>query len=423
MPKEKKSVQDQTAAETKSIGFDYQYYYFLYKMIQMKTGQTLGYEVKDDVHIDKENGDLILIQLKHSLDEKANITEKDSDLWKTISNWIKIINDDTQGRSNITDQLTYITKTTFLLVTNKSSTTTNTFLKHINEFRNGCKKLIELKEHLEKVGTPSKGNKPSLVDGFIALLLQQEDSWLEAFLKKVNFLFNKDSLIDAIKLKIKEKNVQDSRINDVYDSIDSNLRTLIYDTVKSGQKITINFDLFHRKFTKFFELGRSKSLPIRSRIPDGPMLPSNPLDYTSIKQLIDAEILDDSDDDFIDELIKIFTDKLLMHNNEERWLQDSEITTDEISEFNKLAIKKWKNKFDGVHITLKKELRKKGMEKINKDQLNELASKCYFSVLDLNLTLDETNLETELSNGKFYLLSDHPAIGWVYDWQERYVKS
>jgi hypothetical protein len=420
--KEERSVQEQTAAETKSIGFDYQYYYFLYKMIQLETGQTIGYEVKDDVHIDKENGNLILIQLKHSINTKANLTEKDSDLWKTISNWIQVINDKSQHRSNLDEQLHYISNTTFLLVTNKSSTTTNTFLQSINKFREGTQTLSNIRDHLKKVCTPEKGKKPSVVDSYISLFLSQKDSWLKAFLKRIDFLLSKDSLIDAIKFKIKEKNVIESRIDDVYESIDSNLRSIIYETVKSGQKVTISFDTYYQKFTKFYELGGRKKLLIRSSITDQPV-PTNPLDYMSIKQLVESEIMDNRDVDFNDELIRIFTDKLLMHNNEKRWLQDSEITDHEIKEFNKLAIRKWKNEFDRIHASLKKELRTIDLEDVDENLLNDLALKCYHDVLSIQLTLDETNLETELSNGKFYLLSNQPVIGWVYDWQERYKNS
>jgi hypothetical protein len=72
-------------------------------MVQLKSGQSVGYEVKDDVHIDKPDGKQILIQLKHSIETKSdgkifNLTEKDPDLWKTISNWVKIINDKAENR-------------------------------------------------------------------------------------------------------------------------------------------------------------------------------------------------------------------------------------------------------------------------------------------------------------------------------------
>jgi len=414
-----KSVQDQTAADTKSIGFDYQYYYFLYRMVQLEKGQTVGYEVKDDVHIDKENGDSVLIQLKHSLDSKANLTEKDDDLWKTIANWTKLINDGAQNRSNLDEQLEYIKKTSFLLVTNKSSTKTNKFLQYIKAFNEGNKELSDIKSYLIKISAPKKGKSPSVVDGYIILLLSQDDIWLDGFFNKMGFLLSKDSLIESIKTKIKGKNIIENRVDDVYESIDSNLRTFIYDEVKAGKKININFDLYYKKFTKYYEMGRRKGLLIRSQ-DTGVPVPSNPMDYISIKQLIDTEIMDENDLDFNEEIIRIFTDKLLMNNNEKRWLQDSEITNQDINNFNKRTIRKWKNNFDKIHALLKKELRTTNLIDVDKEKLNILALECYQEILSLNLTLDETDLELELSNGKFYILSDQPEIGWAYDWRERY---
>lgn len=416
------SVQDQTAAETKSIGFDYQYYYFLYKMIQLKSGQSIGYEVKDDVHIETENGKEILIQLKHSIYEKANLSEKDSDLWKTISNWIKIINDKTQNRLNKNEQLNYMNNTNFLLVTNKSSTSTNTFFQLIEDFNRGNKSLSDVVNHLKTISTPKPGKKPSQVDDYITLLISQPNDWLELFLSKVNFLMSKDSLIDAIKTKIKEKNVLESRLDDVYTSIDSNLRTLMFETVKNRKKITIPFDLYYKKFTKYYELGgRGRKLLIRFKDSSN-SVPHNPSEYLSIKQLVESEIISDCDYDYIDQLIQIFSDKLFMYNNEQKWLQSSEITNDELKEFNKSTIRKWKRVFDKIHASLKQELRKKSLADFDNNKLNALALECYHDVLNIQLTLDETDLDVELSNGKFYLLSEQPVIGWTFDWEERYKK-
>jgi hypothetical protein len=54
---------DKTSAEDKSIGFDYQYYYFLSKLLNLKKGQVLGLEVMDDVHSELNDNTKILVQL------------------------------------------------------------------------------------------------------------------------------------------------------------------------------------------------------------------------------------------------------------------------------------------------------------------------------------------------------------------------
>ena len=55
MGKEKTHI-EKTAAETKSIGFDYQYYFFLWKLLSLRKGESVGLEVKDDVHTWSEKG-------------------------------------------------------------------------------------------------------------------------------------------------------------------------------------------------------------------------------------------------------------------------------------------------------------------------------------------------------------------------------
>jgi hypothetical protein len=65
---------DKTSAEDKSIGFDYQYYYFLNELLRLKSGQTAGYEVLDDVHIELADGNTLLIQLKHTVQTMRKAT-------------------------------------------------------------------------------------------------------------------------------------------------------------------------------------------------------------------------------------------------------------------------------------------------------------------------------------------------------------
>ena len=37
-----------------------------------------------------------------------------------------------------------------------------------------------------------------------------------------------------------------------------------------------------------------------------------------------------------------------------------------------------------------------------------------------NLLLADHRLDTEISNGYYYLLSNTPEIGWHYDWEHKY---
>jgi len=125
-----KSFTEQTSADTTEIGFHYQYYYFLYRLLNLKSGQSVGLEVKDDVHTDLDNDTQILFQLKHTVQLSAAgnpiaLTELDSDLWKTMHNWAKIISDKAADRNQTSKQNEFIKKTEFHLITNKSESSRN----------------------------------------------------------------------------------------------------------------------------------------------------------------------------------------------------------------------------------------------------------------------------------------------------------
>ena len=134
--KKEKTQSEIASAEKKSIGFDYQYYFFLWKLLSLETGESVGLEVKDDVHTELNNDEQIFYQIKHTIKKKAdgsaaNLTESDNDLWKTLSNWVKIITDKADDRADKNKQLAFIKKTCFVLASNKSSSDSNKIVKSI----------------------------------------------------------------------------------------------------------------------------------------------------------------------------------------------------------------------------------------------------------------------------------------------------
>ncbi|MEI7177821.1 hypothetical protein WCT65_02000 [Pectobacterium carotovorum] len=86
---------DKIAADKTSLGFEFQDFVYIEKLIELRPGQTLGLELHDDIHVetigeDSSIKDLLLIQVKHSVNP-GNITERDIDLWKTLHNWLKLV--------------------------------------------------------------------------------------------------------------------------------------------------------------------------------------------------------------------------------------------------------------------------------------------------------------------------------------------
>ena len=122
------TLEEQHTAMGTIAGFVYQFYYFLYKILTAEKGNTISFELYDDVATESQNG-LTYCQLKHTVQQAASVGEKDvkltdraSDLWKAISVWMKLIvgeEKDGTKRSN-EEQSAYIAERKFHFVTNKS---------------------------------------------------------------------------------------------------------------------------------------------------------------------------------------------------------------------------------------------------------------------------------------------------------------
>ncbi|MGN7804925.1 hypothetical protein ACTJKE_19705 [Ensifer sp. 22521] len=393
-----------TSAEDQSIGFDYQYYYFLNELLNLKSGQVVGLEVLDDVHIERPDGSYLLIQLKHTVQRNAqdlpiNLTTMDSDLWKSFSNWCKVIADPAEGRVTVPSQLAFIEKTGFLLASNKSDNDKNTMLVSIDAFKAGTKTHAELVADVTSLKAQSKD---ATIHGYIDDVLKLDPTVSQRFFSQLRFALGRDQIIDECKTSIAEKQIDASRIDDVFHAIDSEIRQNSYTTVKAGKKITISFEEFTRKYRRHFDKARSGGLLFR-KFP--PVLPDNLLGQTFIKQLVD---IDDISDNNIEFHTKFTTRRLHFRDNLERLIQDGDITQSDIDELEEEASAMWEGKF---------------LEAYSGPQATDEVASARAIVGDLRqrkLTLASQAMPIPMSNGGFYDLSDRPVIGWLSNWKDRY---
>ena len=135
---------DITSADTKQVGFDYQYLYFMDRLLQLSPGDEIGYEALDDVHvISSTTGETAYIQTKHTIDLSSdgtpvNLTTLSEDLWKTLSNWSQLIKDPQEQRNTESSQLSFINRSKFILVTNRNTTNNSVSLLLDKTKENDC---------------------------------------------------------------------------------------------------------------------------------------------------------------------------------------------------------------------------------------------------------------------------------------------
>ena len=109
--------------------FEYQWNYFVLMLLKENDdAATVSFELLDDVDIQTEEG-ITLYQIKHSVrksskGETINLSNRDTDLWKTISIWMKFIE----------EQPDILENSTFELITNKEISE-NAFVKAVEAYK------------------------------------------------------------------------------------------------------------------------------------------------------------------------------------------------------------------------------------------------------------------------------------------------
>ncbi len=403
------SIQEQHTAGAQAIGFDYQIYYFMLLALELRHGQKIGFEVKDDVHIDKGDGTTILFQTKHTVVENANgtvqnLTTLDSDLWKTLSNWADFI------KSGNKD---YLEKHSFVLVTNKNENN-NDFIKSLIDFK-ANKDYDKIIEKLNELKTKTKDET---IQKYIDNLRSLDKIKLSTFLSKLTIETGVDEIIERIKNKLlmlyREKHI----VETIYDSLYSNLQLSKYLEIKAGEKFEITFDDFNKKFGKCFKVSTGiQKLPTRN-FPI--FLPENPEEQVFIKQLIDiGEIQIGSED-----IIKYTTLMLRFLRHFTYWSDEENfILFSEVDDFRRDSIARWSNEFKAKYRQVERKIDSGATINSLENEIKDLGIELveYIRRLDLSIG-DYLPLGVDFTNGHYYLLSNNLEIGWHFDWQNKYRK-
>lgn len=399
---------DLTSADTKIIGFDFQYFYFINELLKLDVGQSVGFEAKDDVHIELSSNSKIiikLVQLKHTVQKNKNetpinLTDKDDDLWKSLSNWCKIICDKTQARGTIRAQLAYLEDIEFIIATNKKISK-NKFISNINKFIDKRLKFSEVTDYLcdlEK-NTKDEGVKKHIHD--VTVLNQNV---LESFFRRLSFIDTGDEIIASIKLNIQRKMIAEDRVNDVFNDLFSELKQDFFKSVKAGNHQIITFDEWMKRYTCIFEQNRNTNLPVRAF---KPIFPDDLFKQPFIKELIEIGEIEDED---LSQVAEFSEFMLNVQMNLKQWYTDGEITNSDLEKFHKSAVSIWKNTHKRSHRSTKSNLSLNNISALN----------CLDDIRAKELKMLSTDLGIDLSNGEFYYLSNEEQIGWKMEWEAKY---
>lgn len=397
----------------KAIGFDYQFDYFVFRALQLKEDESIGYEVLDDVHLEKADGTTILFQLKHSSQRKQdgtikNLTDLDNDLWHTLYNWANKIN-------TIKD---FLDRHSFVLVSNKNENSNgNQFIDLLYDF----KKNGNLREARDEIELILKSTNSENIKREIYSVLNLSDKSLGDFLRKIQIDLNVDDIIVKSKKCLIDYHIQEKDVDKFYKHLFSQLKRNSFEQIKATGKFILTKTQFSIIYNQIHSSTISKiKLPKRDFGKIEP--PANLEELNFAKQLIDIKMVSIASLKQKTKLIQYCVEMLHTDKYITFWLTDSAITYADIQDYKDECVRLYNNIFDRRYRNI--DLKCNSGTNINEleEEINETGVQIVYDVRELNVNMSnyDSQLGIEFNNGFFWLLSNKLEIGWHYDWQNRY---
>ncbi|MDD3476298.1 MAG: dsDNA nuclease domain-containing protein [Sulfurimonas sp.] len=383
-----------TRADDKILGFEYQFYYYLLEMLKLNADEKVGFEVKDDVHIE-DNKTLSLIQLKHTRQTNQygnpkNLTTSDIDLWKTLSNWVDVINLEV-------DKSNFITNTNFVFITNKAESEKHLFLNALKDLKDN-QDIVSFRNKISDYINSLEADNTN--KDYIENLITLENLLLKTFVLKIEFIFDLNDIIGVVKQEIQfGRSIKIGRVSKVFHELTGLYKEKFFEIVKDKKDFEITRDKFYTDTLMIFQNAKSERLPFVTNIEKKNN--ESILNHTFAKQLLDIGFDKEKvfDADYY---------KLAIETNLNTFLQDGEISENDKNLLDTNSITSWDEEFQDIYL-----------EDTNRNDLN--AKKLYLNVLKKDLDLAGQKIEwKEATKGQFIKMSDISKIGWKYTWKEEY---
>ena len=386
------------------VGFVYQIYYFLYRLLTIQDGETVSLEKIDDVGL--ETGEKrTYFQLKHSINSKPSavkcMTERDTDLWKTLNMWVSIVKK--QGDEAVQRQ--WIANSEFVLVSNKNAEN-NRFFELVEAYKKDDSNWDELEKFVNnQAAKDSKKESEGEEKKNIYLYTKNVNDFAlkKELLKHIAVVFESD---DELRAKIDGeiqygKLVPVNRVLDVRNMLIGD----ITDSVVKGITAYTKESFYAANVSLFDDMRTRKFIPLNRKVE----LPERPMEQTFIKQLqgVDDPLCNDPK-----EIVRMTEQKLRFENDYHAANEASGAQMQR--QFEENMHTEWKNIFMDKNRKVNFLSGEEAIKEAGWDVLKEVRS--------VKLKYDQDEIGPAESNGCYYHFSDGktPQIGWRVDWETLY---
>ena len=398
--------------------FEYQWNYFVLRLLKENDdAATVSFELHDDVDTQTEEG-ITLYQIKHSVrksskGETINLSNRDTDLWKTISIWMEFIE----------EQPDILENTKFQLITNKAISK-NKFVEAIEAFHDTHSvedlksAFVTIKEskrtEKSKIESDKSVNNHLNVSQIISDLLNKD--YLKEFCSRISISKTSDILKEDIKRIMGNRfGLNYNRIDWVYNKLMTSLKDDSIVNIINKTPVSYNGSIFTERYQSILDIGRKKLNFRFDYSLDN--LSGDFRDFLFIKQLIS---IDDTKDDDLDRIADLTKNWLFFNNNLQEHWNNNDIIHEDVKRLTEDVYAKWRTYYHSNHRRI--------ISEATCSELCEAGCNTVDSMRQCEFLLADTPLGNFLSEGCIYyysnsateIIPDLPLIGWHRDWKNKF---
>jgi hypothetical protein len=390
-----KPYYEKTSADKQQLGFLYQDLVCLKYLLNLQQGEEVGCEVFDDVHHQAINGNQQLVQVKHSSTEGETLTNKDEDLWKTLYNWIRALED--VPSKNVS----------FTFYANKQPTNKPGILALLLRDEYSADEIEQVLQTMFAEAKRKNADKktPMGTNFYIEYFCSQTKELQHNVLRKITFVFDGQEIIKELRRKIETFGVPENNSEELLDKTIGIYTKKKYEIVKSKKKFVVSYEQFRKEFQfdRNLQLVRSRKQRFDRYYEFTKPKDINPQDGLFSRQLRDIKV---EQEDIIDYAVEYAATNMYL----EQLKREGDYSDSEDKTFEEEVSYEWKD----IHAD------KFDCETKSDDEKKRIARSVLRATTSLRVEVSKDNVVKGLVKGKAIGLSDKAKIGWLDDWKKRY---
>ncbi|PRS31717.1 hypothetical protein C6W19_21685 [Bacillus sp. RJGP41] len=373
------------------LGYSLQFPRALYHLLKCSPDESVCIEVLGDVAILNAEGGVITEEDKSSINGNP-ITDKSTDLWKTLSNWIK---------ANISGDLN-ILNSKFILYSNQSGR------KGIASKFSSAQNRVEAQAAIDYAKNKLKGIKSDHdIWEYYDFVINKNEKLLIKLVERFEVQIGNGTGYDEVHKELLRQHVPKSQIGFISNNLSGWLFQEVIEKIVAREHAIISWKEFDKQFIVQFDRARRREL-IDFTLQESygkeiikTQIKTRPLYLIQLEEIGLPE----------DEIIEAVVDYMRADTNREKWIESEIIDIGVAEEFEDKLKSFWKNKSKLILLTKKGELNEK-----------ELGQMLLLECKLRQVTIRDMDPPDSTVAGTYHALADELALGWHPNWEEIFVK-